>query len=103
MHMCAHYAELSLINTALISVADLTSVMNEREKLTQELNQTDSTTTSEALGAIKTSVQQMKMGVTMLKGKITNIEQETANVMQESDAISKQQRVSERVVNSVIS
>merc|ERR1712226_1002295 len=48
------------------SKADLSSIIDEREKFSLELNQTDSTTTSEALGAIKSSVQQMKMGVTLL-------------------------------------
>lgn len=48
----------------------------------------------EALGVIKSSVQQMRMGVTLLRGKLSSVEAQTVQVLQESNEINMQQKVS---------
>ncbi|XP_066912106.1 intersectin-1-like isoform X2 [Clytia hemisphaerica] len=69
--------------------AELNQYINERQRYTMELNN-DSTTTSEALGALKSSVQQMKLDITRLKKNLISIESEAVVVLKEANQMNAQ-------------
>ena len=47
----------------------------------------------EAIGAIRTSIQQMSIGIERLRKTLSNIEIETANVLKEATSTNEQHRV----------
>lgn len=70
---------------------ELSRYIEEREKFTLELNN-DSITTSEALGALKSSVQQMKSDITRLRKNLFAIESEATMVLKEANKMNEEHR-----------
>eukprot|EP00794_Sanderia_malayensis_P000125 gene125-736_t len=68
----------------------VTQLKEERERLDVEINKRDSTTTSEALGGVRASIQQTKTNIPRLKSQLISVEAETDVLLKENDAYMKQ-------------
>ncbi|XP_065648095.1 intersectin-2 isoform X6 [Hydra vulgaris] len=76
-----------------LSKKELSSLIDERERFSLELHNKDSTQTTEAVSAIHSSIQQMKMGISRLRKRLLSIEAETATVLKEANQINEKQKV----------